>query len=807
MVTPMLRKFFMWALSLGALMGLAALVGLFIVVQHFSIDLPDYKQLANYQPAITTRVHAGDGRLMEEFAQEKRVFVPINAVAPLVKNAFLAAEDQHFYTHPGIDFYGIMRAVVTNLQSLGSNRRPVGGSTITQQVAKNFLLGGEVSYKRKIREAILAFRMEKTFTKDQILELYLNQIYLGKGRYGVAAAALGYFNKSLTELTAADVAYLAALPKAPNNYQLDSHPKAALSRRNWVLRRMYEDGHIDKTTFEQAKQSQIVLSPQTNMNTVDTRYFNEEVRRDVAARYGEAALYQGGLSVRTSLNPVYQAYAADALTNGLIAYDRRHGYRGVVQHLDSLNDWSGQLEKIERPKGAKAWALAVVLKTSASNAELGLVGDVQGTLPSTNMAWTGRTPTQLFKNGDVILVSANTKTKDTYDLQQVPKVQGALMVMDPHTGRILAMQGGFDYDLSEFNRATQAKRQPGSSFKPFVYLAALNNGFTPSNLVLDGPVAFDQGPGLGVWRPENYSEDYLGLTTLRVGLELSRNLMTVRLAQYIGMTTVADFAQRFGIFDKMPRYLAYALGSGETTLQRMVGAYAMIANGGKKINPSLIDRIQDRTGKTVFQTDKRACAACGTRIAWENQAVPKLKDDREQLADPRTVYQMTSMLEGVVQRGTAQKLKDIGRPVAGKTGTTNDYKDAWFIGFTPDLAVGAYIGFDEPKNLGKGETGGTAVVPIIREFLSNALKDQPATPFRVPSGLAMLKVNARNGQITSPADPNGIWEAFIPGTEPGTGNNVVLDSAGVATGDATGNSLENTAPDSTTPDMGTGGIY
>lgn len=818
-------------MGVGALLALAAV---FYVIFTFSKDLPGHSQLATYEPPISTRVHAGDGRLIKEFATEKRVFVPIDAIPKRVTQAFLSAEDRNFYSHPGIDFVGIGRAVATNLQNLGQGRRLVGGSTITQQVAKNFLLGNEVSYKRKIREAIIAFRIEKAYSKDQILELYLNEIYLGKGRYGAAAAAMGYFNKALDELTLAEMAYLATLPKAPNNYQVEDHYTAALGRRNWIINRMHEDGHITKEEQKIALAEPLKVVKQQNIDNVDGRYFNEDIRRAISAKYGENALYEGGLSVRSTLDPYYQEIAAAALRAGLIRYDRRHGYRGPLKNIAPLSDWVVQLSAVSKPAGARHWQTAVVLETRPKEAIIGLKDGTKEAIALSELTWARKVlannnlgpaiskPENALAIGDVILVE---KLKNEgYGLRQIPKVQGGIVVIDPHTGRVLAMQGGYDYDLSEFNRATQAQRQPGSSFKPFVYLSALNQGFTPSTLVLDGPVEFSMGPGKGMWRPKNYEHDYLGLIPLRRGLELSRNTMTVRLADRIGMKNVSETARKFHVFDNMPPYLAMSLGSGDTTLMRMVTGYAIIVNGGKDIVPTLVDRIQDRHGKTIYRHDTRKCDNCGERINWQSQGVPMLKDTREQVSDPRTAYQLTSIMEGVVHRGTGRGIADIGRPVAAKTGTTNDYKDAWFISFTPDLVVGAYVGFDEPRNLGRHETGAKAALPIVRAFYKVALKGEPPTPFRIPENVSMVRVNPKTGRRTDPTDPQAIWEAFLPGTEPGD-DLYILNQSGlqneyidpnsyspnpntyyqdISPNQAPGRSV---SPADSAPNVGTGGLY
>jgi penicillin-binding protein 1A len=812
-------------LALLSMMGigvLVALVAVLYVIHTFSQDLPDYRQLAKYEPPITTRIQASDGQLIEEFATEKRLFVPVGSMPKLVTEAFISAEDRNFYHHPGVDFVGIGRAIATNLAHAGQGRRLVGGSTITQQVAKNFLLGNEVSYKRKIREAIVAFRIEKAFTKNQILELYLNEIYLGRGCYGVAAAALGYFNKALDELTPAEMAYLATLPKAPSNYQIEDHLDQAVARRNWILDRMYDDRYITSEQAEANKKEPLVLHPQKIEANVDAQYFNEEIRRGLSTRYGENVLYQGGLSVRSTLDPYYQELAAAALSAGIVRYDRRHGYRGPVTNIE-LADWQKTLAKTAKPSGSKKWQLAVVLNNDAKQSTIGFADGSKGSIPLDELKWARHAikdkvgpaytlgaaiskPGDAIKVGDVVLTKPLKGT--TYRLMQIPKIQGGIIVMDPHTGRVLAMQGGYDYNMSVFNRATQAQRQPGSSFKPFVYLTALNNGFTPSTMVLDGPVEFSMGAGQGMWRPENYEHDYLGLIPLRRGLELSRNTMTVRIADHIGMKPIVETAKKFHIFDNLPPYLAMALGAGDTTLMRMVTGYSMIVNGGKDIAPTLIDRIQDRHGDTIYRHDNRACPDCGDRVAWDNQSVPVIPDTREQVTDPRVAYQIVSILQGVVQRGTASiTFKGNTRPIGGKTGTTSDFKDAWFIGFTPDLVVGTYLGFDEPRTLGKGETGGIAAAPIVKAFLDVALEDEPPVPFRIPEGVSLVKINPVNGQRTDPTDPKSIWEAYLPGTEPGDDQPVINDQS-LHHDYADPNSSVTIAPlNDAAPDVGTGGLY
>jgi penicillin-binding protein 1A len=785
--------------SLGILFGtlvFLALVGaggLFFVFYHYGRGLPDYRQLADYEPAVTTRVHAGDGRLMAEYAVQKRTFVPIRAMPKRVINAFLSAEDSYFYSHPGINLLSVARAAITNLRYMGTGRRPVGASTITQQVAKNFLLTNEVSIERKVKEAILALRIERTLTKDRILELYLNEIYLGYGSYGVAAAALNYFNKSLDELSISEAAFLAALPKAPNNYNPVNHPEEARARRDWVVDRMEEDGVIPPSEASLARAANLVIRNRKDVELITADYFAEEVRREIADRFGESQLYRGGLSVKTTLNTQFQEIAARALRAGLEAYDRRHGWRGPIAKLDIKGgDWQGKLRAVATPVGLGKWSLAVVRKLNEDSVEIGFASGKEGHIPFAEMRWARaqakdqtlgpglRRPADALAVGDVIAVDEVTQNSEgkaypanSYALRQIPEIEGALVALDPHTGRVLAMVGGYDYERSQFNRVTQAQRQPGSSFKPFVYMSALDAGFTPSTLILDAPFVIDQGPGLPKWRPQNYSNHFYGPSTMRTGIEQSRNLMTARLAHAVGMEKVAQTAEAFGVVDHMPRTLSMSLGASETTLLRLTTAYAMLVNGGKKITPTLIDRIQDRSGQTIFRHDNRPCNGCSA-MQWTGQTVPTVPDTRPAVADPATAYQMVSMLQGVVERGTGVRLRPIGRPLAGKTGTTNDSFDAWFIGFTPDLALGVFTGFDNPRTLGKTEQGASVAAPIFGQFIQEALKEKPATPFRIPPGIRMVRVVAQTGELARPGDRSVILEAFKPGAVP-TGRGPVLD--------------------------------
>ena len=763
----------------------------------FGRGLPDYTQLADYEPPVMTRVQAGDGRLLVEYATQQRVFVPISAMPKMLVKAFLSAEDKNFYYHPGIDPVGIMRAVLVNVKNFAQGRRLVGASTVTQQVAKNFLLTSDVTLKRKIKEAILAFRIERTLSKKRILELYLNEIYLGFGSYGVATAALNYFNKSLDNLTISEAAFLAALPKAPNNYNPLKNSSGARARRDWVIGRMLEDEAI---TFEEARQARakpLYVRSRDNTEYVQAKYFAEEVRQELVKRYGEKKLYKGGLSVRTTLNPDYQRIAYRALRDGLEAYDRRHGWRGPLAQVELNQDWLSQLVSINPPTAIGDWHISVVREILKEKTKIGLDDGSLGVIPFKELKWARKwlkgenlgpsvkKPGDVLSVGDIILVDKVTGAKEdnatkevNYSLQQIPEIEGALLAIDPHTGRVLAMVGGYDYEKSQFNRSLHARRQPGSAFKPFVYLVALDKGFTPSSLILDAPFVIDQGPDLPKWRPANYTKKFYGPSTMRLGIEKSRNLMTVRLAQTIGIESIAQYAQKFGIVDQLPRQLSMSLGAGETTLLRLTAAYAMLVNGGKRIKPTLIDRIQDRHGQTVFKHDNRSCPKCQSSF-WTNQPVPKFVETREILTNPGSAFQMVSMLEGVIERGTGRGIREIGKPLAGKTGTTNGSLDTWFLGFSPDLAVGVFAGFDTPRSLGKREQGASVAAPIFRAFMADALSDKPAIPFRIPPNIRLVRVNSTSGQPARPGDRRVILEAFKSGTVP-QGKQEVLDGINLA---------------------------
>lgn len=805
----LLLRFFGFLFTLGAILFVLGAAGAGFVIWKYSQELPDYTQLAAYQPAVTTRIHAGDGSLLAEYSKERRLYVPIQTMPKLVMNAFISAEDKNFYHHIGVDPEGIMRAVATNITHPG---RRQGASTITQQVAKNFLLSSEQTFDRKIKEMLVALKIETAYSKERILELYLNEIYLGLGNYGVAAASLNYFGKSVNELTLTEAAYLAALPKAPNNYHPFRRTQAALDRRNYVIDRMVENGYVKKEEGDAAKSQTLGVSLRAvSPNTISAGFFAEEVRRELFDRYGEKTLYEGGLSVRTTLDPKLQQFARQTLADGLVRFDEaRDGFHGVIQKIDVQTlDWGVELANVVAVTDVKNWQLAVVLGFNGEIAQIGLQpkrdsgGRVTttrdtGTLSPDGLKWTKKTAKQILSPGDVIYVEPIIDKSAQYRLRQIPAVSGALVAMDPQNGRVLAMVGGFSFDLSKFNRATQAQRQPGSAFKPFVYAAAIDNGYTPSDLVLDAPIEIDLGPGQSIWKPENFDKQSHGLRTLRYGIEHSKNQMTVRLAQDIGMPLIAEYGKRFGLYNNLLPVLAMSLGAGETTVLKVTSGYSMFVNGGKHITPTLIDRIQDRWGKTIFRHDDRPCPDCSLE-KWSDQAEPKVPDTREQVIDPLTAYQVTSILEGVVVRGTGGSVAAVGKPLAGKTGTTNDAKDLWFVGFSPDLAVGVYMGYDKPKSLGSQAQASQFTAPIFRDFMKLALADKPATPFRVPAGIKLVSINIESGLRAQPGEKGTMIEAYKPGTEPAASD--------------TGDMLSTQSLFTPSPDVeravgtGTGGVY
>ena len=787
-----------FALAIWVLVGAAGVV--VYLVWKTSRDLPDYESLARYEPAVMTRIYAHDGSLIMEFARERRIFVPIDAVPKLVIAAFLSAEDRRFYDHGGVDYLGIVRAVVNNLQHFGKKRLE-GGSTITQQVAKNFLLTSEQSFDRKLKEAMLALRIERAYSKDKILELYLNEIFFGNNSYGVAAAALNYFNKELSELTIEEAAYLAALPKAPNNYHYLRKTKEATARRDWIIDQMTEAGYIKPEQARVAKSHPLTVNIRPGGPQVYAAdYFAEDVRRTLVANFGEEGLYgraergavsdgriNGGLSVRTTIDPDMQRMARKALVDGLVTFDRSRGWRGTTKTIDTAGNWGAALANVEVPGELAPWRLGVVLDAQRLKAVVGLRPERQADgalpeardkveLPFDEVKWartarvTPRAVTDVLKVGDVIWVAPKdpARPNSVWSLMQLPEIDGGLVVMDPHTGRVLAVVGGFSFSGKQFDRALQGKRQPGSVFKPIVYAAALENGYKPTDLVLDEPIEIDLGHGK-TWTPKNYEGGSgAGPQTLRAGVEKSRNLMTVRLAQAMGFAKVGDYAKRSGLYEKALALPSLALGSGEVTLLQMCAAYASFDNGGRLVQPTLIDRIQDRWGRSLWRNDTRECKGCNVP-KWQGQAEPVLVDNRPQVISNYTAYQITSIMEGVVQRGTAASaIKPVlpNVPIAGKTGTTNEEKDAWFVGYTPDLLVGVTVGYDTPEPMGGGSTGGHLAAPIFAHFMKMALANKRAVPFRVPPGIKLIPVNRVTGERAREGDADTILEAFKPNEEP-----------------------------------------
>jgi penicillin-binding protein 1A len=781
-------------LSLALVAGVAFAGFAFVYVVRVTEGLPAIEDLAQYEPPVMSRVHAGDGRLIAEYARESRVFVPIETIPHQVVDAFIAAEDKNFYQHGGIDPIGMARAGLRNIVGFmqGDEGPLQGGSTITQQVAKNFKLDADQTIERKVRELVLARRIEQAFTKDEILELYLNEIYLGRRAYGVAAAALLYFGKPLDELTLSEIAYLAAVPRAPNNYHPIRNRERAIERRNWVLDRMVANEMLDGAEAEIAKRDDLVVVDRLTGSAYQAaEYFVEETRRFAFSTYGDEELYDGGLSIRTTLDTRLQIAARRALRDGLEAYDRRHGYRGPIAQMEAGSGWLERLVNLESEAIDldPTWAKAVVIAAGDQRVRIGFLDGSEGVIPLSELTWARRaredrslgpaiaSAAQALAVGDVVYAAplgadpeSGAARDGEFSLRQVPAVNGAIVAIDPHTGRVLAMVGGYSFRLSQFNRVTQARRQPGSSFKPFVYAAALDNGYTPVSKILDAPYVSTAGEDGSFYKPTNYSGRWYGPSTLRRGIELSRNAMTVRLANAMGLDLMSQYGERFGIYDNLPAYESMSLGAGETTLWRMVAAYAELVNGGYRITPTIVDRVQDREGRTIYRHDGRACTNCTVNpdeVDWSSAPVPQLADPRERVIDPVTAYQVVSMLEGVVNRGTASSSVGVlDWPLAGKTGTTNDFKDAWFVGFSPDLVAGIYIGFDTPVSLGNSESGGVVAAPVFRDFMGAALADAPKTPFRTPPGVRLIPIDGETGALSRQGDPGMIWEAFRPGTEP-----------------------------------------
>ena len=733
-----IKNIFILILSFGLLSAFSILG----VLWAFSNNLPDYKFLKNYKAPVSSKVYSGEGELLDDFSSEKRIFIPYEAIPKKVINSFLSSEDKNFFSHPGVDAKGVLRAIIKNISNIIGSKRLEGASTITQQVAKNFLLTNEVSFNRKLKEAILAFRIERALSKERILELYLNQIYLGEGTYGVAAASLEYFDKSISNLNYDEAALLAALPKAPSRYNPYKNIKLAKFRRNLVLSNLYENNYINKKNYEKFVNNKILLKKRKKFFTEETKYYVEDIRKDVVKKFGFNSVYKQGLNINTPINLNLQKIATQSLREGLISYDKRRGWRGPVLKAKKLNDWTKEIEKLRLEKSIN-WNLAIIKKISKFSVEIETEKKIKGIIKYENISWTKKEFNELFGIGDIIYVE--NINNSVFALRQLPNVNGGIVVMDPFTGRVLALSGGFSFKKSEFNRATQASRQPGSAFKPFIYALALENGYTPSTLILDAPLVLEQGSDLKMWKPENYGKKFYGPSTLRMGLEKSRNLMTVRIAQDLGLKKIVSFSKQLGIYDNPSELLSISLGSAETTLLKLTSAYSSFVNGGKLVKPIMIDRIQDSKGNTIFNNEKRECINC-SELSFLSENYPEIKDNFLQIFSAETAYQMTSILEGVIQNGTGRKLKDLNLDLGGKTGTTNGNTDAWFIGFTSKLAIGAYVGSDNPKSLGKYETGAKTALPIFKSFVKNAVSKDEARPFKVADNILMMVINPITGE-------------------------------------------------------------
>jgi len=736
--------------------GLLTTVFLIAILWAFSANLPDYKFLKNYKPSVSSKVYSGEGELVNDFSKEKRIFVPYNAIPTIVINSFLSAEDKNFFSHPGVDAKGVLRAFIKNISNIVSSKRLEGASTITQQVAKNFLLTNEVSFNRKIKEAILAFRIERALSKERILELYLNQIYLGEGTYGIASASLEYFDKPISDLNYNEAALLAALPKAPSRYNPYKDIELAQFRRDLVLKNLLENSHINKNEYDEFINIKITLKKRKKTLLEDTKYYVEDIRKNVIDKLGYDNVYKQGLNINTPINLKLQKIATQSLRDGLISYDKRRGWRGPIFKARNKNNWAEGLESFRLEKSIN-WNLAIIKKIDKFNIEIETDKKLKGVIKYENISWTKKEFNELFDIGDVVYVE---KLKgNIFALRQLPEVNGGIVVMDPFTGRVLALSGGFSFKKSEFNRATQALRQPGSAFKPFIYALALENGYTPSTLILDAPLVLEQGTDLKMWKPENYGKKFYGPSTLRMGLEKSRNLMTVRIAQDLGLKKIVNFSKLLGIYDNPSELLSISLGSAETTLLKLTSAYSSFVNGGKLVKPIMIDRIQDSEGNTIFNNEKRKCINCD-QLSVLSEKYPEIEDNFLQIFSAETAYQMTSILEGVIQNGTGKKLKDLNLDLAGKTGTTNGNADAWFIGFTSKLAIGVYVGLDNPKPLGKYETGAKTALPIFKSFIKNAVNKEEARPFKVANNIVMRVIDPLTGKKAMTQSKKTIIEAY-----------------------------------------------
>ena len=751
-------KFLNFSIKFLIIFLLACLFFIFSTFWYFSIGLPDYKKLSNYQPPISSRVYSSDGKLIAEYALEKRLFIPYESIPKKVVNSFLSAEDKNFFKHPGVDAKGILRALIKNLKNISNNKRLEGASTITQQVAKNFLLTNEVSINRKIKEAILAFRIERAYSKKRILELYLNQIYLGQGTYGIAAASLEYFDKSVKDLDYTEAALLAALPKAPSRYDPFKYPDVAKFRRNLVIQNLEDNNYISKEQLEKFKDSKIKLKRRKIEILNEANSYTEEVRRSIKEKYGFKKLYSEGLSIGTPLDVNYQLQAIISLRNGIEAYDRRQGWRGPITNKLKNPGWQKKIKNLKIDPTLN-WEIAEILEINKFEIIFRTLKGLKSNITLQNLKWAvpgKKTISNRFNIGDIIFIK---NEKNIWFLKQYPKVNGGIVVIDPYSGDVKALVGGFNFKSSEFNRVTQAKRQPGSAFKPIVYAAALENGYSPNSIILDAPFVESQGVGLKDWKPENYGKKFYGPTTLRKGIEYSRNLMTVRIAKTLGLSKILELSNKLEVYEEIPELLSVSLGAAETSLLNLTSAYASFVNGGIKINPNLISRIQDRRGKTIFKLENKKCKGCD-KFLNDSTDLPSFEYENERVLSEETAFQITSILAGAVERGTGKKLRDLKVPLAGKTGTTNKNYDAWFIGFSSNLVIGVYVGFDNPKTLGKYETGSKAALPIFKDFIKRSLYKEDFKEFKIPNGIYLTSLNYDTGLKASLGSKNTIIEAL-----------------------------------------------
>ena len=732
------------------------LITIFTILWTYSNNIPDYKFLMNYKPPVSSKVYSGNGELVADFSREKRIFIPYNSIPKKVIHSFLSAEDKNFFSHPGVDAKGVLRAFLNNITNILYSKRLEGASTITQQVAKNFLLTNEVSLNRKIKEAILAFRIERALSKERILELYLNQIYLGSGAYGVAAASLEYFDKSIKDLNYSQAALLAALPKAPSRYNPYQNIELAKFRRDLVLKNLLDNDYIDLKEYEKLKNEKIILSKSKKIFLEDTQYYIEDVRKNIIKTLTYDKVYNQGFNINTPINLKLQKIATETLRDGLILYDQRKGWRGSLTNKDYSDNWFKDLDKFRLEKSIK-WELAIIKRINKFSVDIETENKLEGVIEYKDISWTKKEFNNLFNKGDIVYVKNIKDNK--FSLKQLPKINGGIVVMDPYTGRVLALSGGFSFKISEFNRATQALRQPGSAFKPFIYAIALENNFTPSSIILDAPLVLEQGSDLKMWKPENYGKKFYGPSTLRVGLEKSRNLMTVRIAQNLGINKIINFSKDLGIYENPDELLSISLGSAETTLLKLTSAYSVFLNGGKLVNPIIIDRIQDSEGKTIFNNEKRKCTNCD-QISYLSNDYPDVKNNHKQIFSPQTAFQMTSILEGVIERGTGKKLRELKLNIAGKTGTTNNNTDTWFIGYTSNLLIGVYIGADNPKPLGKYETGSKTALPVFKDFVKKAVNKSEDRPFKAAEGIVMMVIDPKTGEKANFSSNNTIIEVY-----------------------------------------------